>query len=73
MKKIFTYAMTLGMALLGSDLTAQTITGQGFEGAAFPPAGWQTVGFGGGPTWSRRTVANAGTTPACTPFGGGQP
>jgi hypothetical protein len=73
MKKILTYAMSLGLAFLGSDLMAQTVTGQGFEGTAFPPAGWQTVGFGGGPgapTWSRRTTANAGTTPACTPFGG---
>lgn len=72
MKKILTYAMSLGLAFLGSDLMAQTTTGQGFEGTAFPPAGWQTIGGGGfgAPTWSRRTTANAGTTPACTPFGG---
>ncbi|MEY3781622.1 MAG: hypothetical protein RLZZ510_1605, partial [Bacteroidota bacterium] len=44
MKKILTYAMSLGLAFLGSDLMAQTTTGQGFEGVAFPPAGWQAVG-----------------------------
>ncbi|MDA0783676.1 MAG: hypothetical protein O2814_03910 [Bacteroidetes bacterium] len=72
MKKILTYAMSLGLAFLGSDLMAQTTTGQGFEGTAFPPAGWQIIGGGGffAPTWSRRTTANEGTTPACTPFGG---
>ncbi len=54
-----------------SGLQAQTVTGQGFEGGTFPPAGWSTignVGFGGG--WSRRTTANAGTTPTVTPQAG---
>lgn len=74
MKKIIMYATALFLLSTGSEVKAQTTTGQGFEGAAFPPTGWQVVGFGGGggaPTWSRRTTANAGTTPACTPFGGG--
>lgn len=71
MRKIITYALSLGLAFSGTDVLAQTVTGQGFEGTTFPPAGWQAIGGGfGAPTWSRRTIANAGTTPACTPFGG---
>jgi hypothetical protein len=72
MKKIITYVIAGCLAISGSDLFGQTTTGEGFESAtAFPPTGWQTVGGGfGGPTWSRRTTANAGTTPVAKPFGG---
>jgi len=73
MKKIITYVVAGCLAISGSDLFGQTTTGEGFESAtAFPPTGWQTVGGGGGgsPTWSRRTTANAGTTPVAKPFGG---
>ena len=74
MKKIITYVIAGCLAISGSDLFGQTTTGEGFESAtAFPPTGWQTIGFGGGggaPTWSRRTTANAGTTPVAKPFGG---
>lgn len=61
MKKIITYVVAGCLAISGSDLFGQTTTGEGFESAtAFPPTGWQTVGGGfGGPTWSRRTTANA--------------
>lgn len=52
-------------------LKAQTVTGEGFEGAAFPPTGWSTIGNGGfGAGWSRRTIANAGNTPTVTPQAG---
>ena len=72
MKKIITYVIAGCLAISGSDLFGQTTTGEGFESAtAFPPTGWQIVGGGfGGPTWSRRTTANAGTTPVAKPFGG---
>ncbi|MEI8100581.1 MAG: PKD domain-containing protein [Bacteroidota bacterium] len=74
MKKIITYVIAGCLAISGGDLFGQTTTGEGFESAtAFPPTGWQTVGGGGGggsPTWSRRTTANAGTTPVAKPFGG---
>ena len=73
MKKIITYVIAGCLAISGSDLFGQTTTGEGFESAtAFPPTGWQTVGGGGfgSPTWSRRTTANAGTTPVAKPFGG---
>ena len=53
------------------ELTAQTVTGQGFEANAFPPAGWTTLGNGGfGAGWSRRTLINAGNTPNVTPQAG---
>ena len=73
MKKIITYVIAGCLAISGSDLFGQTTTGEGFESAtAFPPTGWQAVGGGGfgSPTWSRRTTANAGTTPVAKPFGG---
>ncbi len=53
-------------------ILAQTTTGEGFEGATFPPQGWTTIGGGGpGAGWSRRTAANAGATPAVTTYSGG--
>ena len=72
MKKQYLF-LTLAILIFSefSGLQAQTVTGQGFEGGTFPPAGWSTignVGFGGG--WSRRTTANAGTTPAASPQAG---
>jgi hypothetical protein len=72
MKKQYLF-LTLAILIFSefSGLQAQTVTGQGFEGGTFPPAGWSTignVGFGAG--WSRRTTANAGTTPAATPQAG---
>lgn len=71
MKKILTMTLVVGLGWFGNHLKAQTTVGEGFEAVTFPPAGWQTLGGGGGsPTWSRRTTANAGTTPAATPFGG---
>ncbi|MEY4543012.1 MAG: hypothetical protein RL411_1089 [Bacteroidota bacterium] len=72
MKKIITYVIAGCLAISGSDLFGQTTTGEGFESAtAFPPTGWQAIGGGfGSPTWSRRTTANAGTTPVAKPFGG---
>ena len=72
MKKQYLF-LTLAILIFSefSGLQAQTVTGQGFEVGTFPPAGWSTignVGFGAG--WSRRTTANAGTTPAASPQAG---
>ena len=72
MKKQYLF-LTLAILIFSefSGLQAQTVTGQGFEGGTFPPAGWSTignVGFGAG--WSRRTTANAGNTPTVTPQAG---
>jgi len=71
MKKI-KLILLLAFTLPLSDLLfAQTTTGEGFEGAAFPPQGWTTIGGGGfGTGWSRRTTGNAGTTPVVAPFSG---
>ncbi|MBS4016320.1 MAG: choice-of-anchor J domain-containing protein [Candidatus Latescibacteria bacterium] len=42
---------------------------EGFEGTAFPPAGWDTLRTGGVATygWSREVT---GTYPTCSPYGG---
>lgn len=68
------YIFLSAILILLSDfqaLKAQTVTGEGFEGAAFPPTGWSTIGNAGfGAGWSRRTIANVGNTPTVTPQAG---
>ena len=72
MKKTYLFLSAMIFMLTQSqEIKAQTVTGEGFERNTFPPAGWSTignVGFGGG--WSRRTTANAGTTPTANPQAG---
>lgn len=72
MKKSYLFLSVVILLLTSSqEMKAQTVTGEGFERTAFPPPGWSTignVGFGGG--WSRRTTANAGTTPTTAPQAG---
>src|ERR1700722_12991563 len=46
---------------------AQVTFTEGFENAAFPPAGWTLSTTGGAPLWSRRPT---GTFPTCTPHTG---
>lgn len=72
MKKILIYSFLIFSIFPIGKIEAQVTAGEGFEATAFLPAGWQAIGGGGpgAPTWSRRTTANAGTTPACKPFGG---
>ncbi len=71
MKKLNLFLLLALILPFSDSLFGQTTTGEGFEGAAFPPQGWTTIGGGGpGAGWSRRTTANAGTTPTVTPFSG---
>ena len=63
MKKIYLVLFSLGFILSG---WAQTLN-ESFDGATFPPAGWQNIQVGGTGLWKRVT---AGVEPNCSPHSG---